>query len=482
METWLKYSLLLCVFGFVKELRPSEPFVTHYLTDQRWKNFTEGDIESIFSTGTYAYLIEIAFVFLLTDFLRYKPVIILEGMFAIITWSLLIWGETTFQMQVMEVFYSFFWATEVAYYTYIYAQVDARHYQKVTSHTRAAYLFGRAFSGIVSQILVWTNAMDYYQLNFLTLGAVCFATVWALFIPRVKHSIYFYRDNKRKEVDGIDNKAVDLSELVDDIKTVTSPSGNDFIDEMTENNKITIYIRSKMAFYYLWDDFKTAYTNIYVIKWSLWWAFATCGFFQVLNYVQLIWQNVIENSGEKLQNGIVEAAYTLIGGATSLGCGWLRFNWQVLGESTLALCSIIQGILLIIIATADTMAVEYICYVCYGVLYHTMITVANTEVAKQLREDSYGLIFGVNMFVALVFQSVLTIIVVDENGPLALSPEMQFKTYGGYYLVLGILFGFAALYTVIFKRETCNAKLWLPKNSESLTSLSVGETDQNNSQ
>lgn len=70
----------------------------------------------------------------------------------------------------MEVFYSFFLAAEVAYYTYIYAQVDKEHYQKVTSHTRAAYLFGRALSGVASQILVSTGTLDYYQLNFVTLS------------------------------------------------------------------------------------------------------------------------------------------------------------------------------------------------------------------------------------------------------------------------------------------------------------------------
>jgi len=70
----------------------------------------------------------------------------------------------------MEAFYSFFLAAEVAYYTYIYAQVDKKHYQRVTSHTRAAYLFGRALSGVVSQILVSTDTLDYYQLNFVSLS------------------------------------------------------------------------------------------------------------------------------------------------------------------------------------------------------------------------------------------------------------------------------------------------------------------------
>jgi hypothetical protein len=39
--------------------------------------------------------------------------------------------------------------------------------------------------------------------------------------------------------------------------------------------------RWKIAYYYLWKDFTSAYTNVYVIKWSFWWALATCGFLQV---------------------------------------------------------------------------------------------------------------------------------------------------------------------------------------------------------
>jgi len=36
------------------------------------------------------------------------------------------------------------------------------------------------------------------------------------------------------------------------------------------------------AHYYLWKDFTSAYTNLYVLKWSFWWALATCGFLQVI--------------------------------------------------------------------------------------------------------------------------------------------------------------------------------------------------------
>lgn len=59
-------------------------------------------------------------------------------------------------------------ATEIAYYTYIYAKVEKVHFQKVTSHTRAALLAGRTLSGVLAQLLVSFNLMDYRQLNYIT--------------------------------------------------------------------------------------------------------------------------------------------------------------------------------------------------------------------------------------------------------------------------------------------------------------------------
>ncbi|XP_023712947.1 folate transporter 1 [Cryptotermes secundus] len=491
METWLKISLLLCIFGSVKEFRPSEPFVTHYLLG-RWKNFTSEQVnQDIFPVGTYAYLVELVVVFLVTDFLCYKPVIVLHGVFAILTWSLLILGKDVLTMQIMEVFYGFFMAAEVAYYTYIYAQVDKEHYQQVTSHTRTAYLFGRALSGIVSQALVSSGTLDYYQLNFISLAAVCLATLWAFFLPSVRHSMYFYRKkHKQNEIDGTENPAAVTEESVVPLTGLVESATSYAVETKEPNQHISrvngcdpgrrlqdskrVAGSCKNAHYYLWEDFSTAYTNMYVLKWSFWWSLATCGFLQCLNYIQLVWQKIIvENNQDintELYNGAVEALYTLIGAATSLGLGWLRFNWQILGEAALALCSIIEGILLILSATTKSLAVAYILYVLFGVIYHTMITVANAEVAKNIGEDSYGLIFGVNTFMALALQSVLTLIVVSDTG-MALEIHLQFLVYGGYFLVLGVVFGCIAVYTLCSK-DMHKQKLWLPKEivtSESQT-------------
>jgi hypothetical protein len=49
------------------------------------------------------------------------------------------------------------------------------------------------------------------------------------------------------------------------------------------------------------------------------------------------------------------------------------------------------------------------------------------EVARHICDDSYGLVFGFNTFLALLFQSILTLIVADDAG-LALDPRTQVRT------------------------------------------------------
>ena len=71
----------------------------------------------------YAYFSLLIPVFLLTDFLRYKPVIILEGLAYIVTWILLLWAPGVLAMQFMEIAYGIATSTEIAYLTYIYAKV-----------------------------------------------------------------------------------------------------------------------------------------------------------------------------------------------------------------------------------------------------------------------------------------------------------------------------------------------------------------------
>ena len=137
MKEWLWTTLLLCLYGFLKELRPSEPFITEYLIEPKWVNITLEEVRCILTMNcqsciytkiqlvntnfltffrlsnkylqayydvypvwTYSYLAVLVVVFLLTDFLRYKAVIVFEGFAYVATWCLLIFGEGVPLMQV----------------------------------------------------------------------------------------------------------------------------------------------------------------------------------------------------------------------------------------------------------------------------------------------------------------------------------------------------------------------------------------------
>lgn len=183
MQEYLKLSLILSTFGFLKEFRPSEPFLAEFL-----KDFKKIDVEiitkDIYPIGKFisptdrtavivrsllSYLGQIAVIFLVTDLLRYKPLIVLNGACGVITWAILLWANSVISVQVVESFWGTFCATEVAYFSYIYAKTDKKHFQAVTSHTRAAIFFGRFFSSLLAQALVFWKVMDYRQLNYLTL-------------------------------------------------------------------------------------------------------------------------------------------------------------------------------------------------------------------------------------------------------------------------------------------------------------------------
>lgn len=70
MKEWLKISLMLCTFGFFREMRPSEPFVTEFLSGE-WRNITSEQVNrEIYPFGTYSYTIQLLFIFLITDVLR----------------------------------------------------------------------------------------------------------------------------------------------------------------------------------------------------------------------------------------------------------------------------------------------------------------------------------------------------------------------------------------------------------------------------
>jgi len=56
--SWTTTTAFLCTYGFLKELRPSEPFLTEYLIDTKGPNVTLTEAYSdIYPVWTYSYLV-----------------------------------------------------------------------------------------------------------------------------------------------------------------------------------------------------------------------------------------------------------------------------------------------------------------------------------------------------------------------------------------------------------------------------------------
>ncbi|XP_049530053.1 thiamine transporter 1-like [Anopheles darlingi] len=480
MQEWLKISLLLCTFGFLKEIRPSEPFIVNYL-EGPWRNFTITEItQEAFPIGTYSYLAQLAVIFLVTDLLRYKPIIIVNGIAGIIVWSMLTWTTTLTGLKVLELFYGTYCAAEVAYYSYIYAKVDREHYQKVTSHTRAAIYSGRFLAASLAQLLVHFEAMDYRQLNYLSLAGQISATIWALFLPSVKTSMYFHRrspitlaasEPPSSSAVGVNGSHSGFNGQPLSVDPWQSSNGSSIengtanhqavikddrsIDEDVDSSEGGHQQRNRCeqlrgAFVLLWSHFRTSFTNRSVLQWSIWYALAMAGYIQITAYVQALWQS-IDVTQPAIWNGAVEAALTLLGAIVSLLAGYLHSGFLKPRTSlmALALLSLAAGGAMLLATKTTDLIVSYVAYLVFGVLYAFAITVVSAEIAKNIADDCFGLVFGFNTLVALSIQTLLTVSVTDAEGWFALDVFGQFTVFSYYFVAIAIVYTTFLLLEVI---------------------------------
>lgn len=91
-------------------------------------------------------------------------------MTGIVIWTVYIWTTSLLGLQIVEVFYGFYQAAEVAYYSYIYAKVEKKYYPRVTSQTRAAMFVGKLVAGLSAQLLIGMDWMIYTQLLYISAG------------------------------------------------------------------------------------------------------------------------------------------------------------------------------------------------------------------------------------------------------------------------------------------------------------------------
>ena len=348
----MKATVLICTYGFFKEMKPSEPFLTPYLKNPP-KNLTERELDNeVYPVWTYSYLAALLVVFLITDVLRYKPVIIVEGLAYLTTRFLLIWASGVLAMQFMQFAYGIATGAEVAYYSYIYAVVSQDQYQKVTSYTRAAVLAGRMLSGVVGQILISLQLTNYLVLNYISLGSVSIACFVSLVLP-----------NQTGNVFGLGTRH-------------GVQEGQDTDGDHDSTNRTPCFTSWKRSMNSLWHDFKLCYSNKELLRWSLWWAFATCGEFQVENYVQNLWDVIYPSHNHKIYNGGVTAVSHLMGVTVALLLAYTPVNWSVCGELVLGIVSVADAFFLFFSAQTSSVWLAYLMYILFRTAYTFLVTIA----------------------------------------------------------------------------------------------------------
>lgn len=240
---------------------------------------------------TYSSLVLLIPVLLVTDLLRYKPVIILQGFTYVTAFLLLLVGSGVHSAQLALFSYSIAMAADVAYFSYIYSIVQPSYYQRVTSYVKGAILLGYAVGALLAQLLVSLGGVSLYCLAFVTLISVSVALITSFFLPMPKTSLFFkgtYSAQQGKSEDTHDSEIQDFFW----VSCVTKHVGRMF---------------RKLAL-----DCKKCYSSVAVISFCIWSATGSCGFYQVTGYVQLLWVYILPHNFTAY-NGGVDSISTLSG-------------------------------------------------------------------------------------------------------------------------------------------------------------------------
>ncbi|VDO94207.1 unnamed protein product [Heligmosomoides polygyrus] len=287
---------------------------------------------------------------------------------------------------------------------------------RVTSYTRGALLLGSFSAYSIAQLIILLEWGTYQTLNIISLAALCISFCFAVALPNVSWKDAF---EKKKFLR-------DPTKLPD--------------DEIRYKKYVKFHFSS------LVEDVKVIYGNMFMLKWSVWWALASCAYFQVGNYIQTLWGTRTDLRNSDIYNGLTEALCPLVSLPAVLLVQHLRVNWSRWGELCLASCSLLNALILFWLSQTNSLIVMYAGYIVYRLIYETMITITQSNLAEGLEMASYGLVFGINTFIALVMQSILTLVV---NSALKLSIKPQFVVYSGFHFAVAAIFIVPLLFRVL---------------------------------
>ncbi|KAK2526198.1 Slc19a1 [Columba guinea] len=422
-QRWKLQVFYLCFYGFMTQIRPGESFITPYLLGAD-RNFTQAEVTNVITPVlTYSYMTVLVPIFLLTDYLRYKPVLVLQSLSHISIWLLLVFGTSVLDMQLMEFFYGITMAARIAYSSYIFSLVAPSHYQRMASYSRSSVLLGVFTSSVLGQLCVTSGSVSFLTLNYVSLGFVSFGLVLTIFLERPRRSLFF----NRPQGAGDGSVPTELDKM----------AGGDGGGGMQGWQEATLCRMLR--------EVGALATQPQLRLWSLWWIFNSAGYYLMLYYVQILWNEIYPAmDNRRVYNGGVDAASTLLGAIASFAAGYMKIRWMLWSELVIGVVTAFQAGLLLLMNTTSNIWLCYAAYVLFRGSYQFLVPIAVFQIATSLSKELCALVFGVNTFFATVLKTIITIIVADKRG-LGLSVHPQFYVYFGYFTLMAVLYLLAAI-------------------------------------
>lgn len=182
-------------------------------------------------------------------------------------------------------------------YAVYYSVVDLKRYRKATSYSRSVQLLGYTVGSVLGQILVSFDLMSYSNIMLLTLILNSIALPVSLFLPMPQRSMFFHRRRPAEitTVEGTNwpgDRSVDVTQRKKSHEEVENKNvgkgENEEKGSVAEKLEESVGTKScGQVLLYVWRDVRHCYSSRELIYWSVWWALATCGYNQTVNYVQV---------------------------------------------------------------------------------------------------------------------------------------------------------------------------------------------------
>ncbi|GCC21004.1 hypothetical protein chiPu_0019507 [Chiloscyllium punctatum] len=211
----------------------------------------------------------------------------------------------------------------------------------------------------------------------------------------------------------------------------------------------------------LWRSLALSLSLVLVLSlklWSLWWIFNSTGYYLVVYYVQILWDNIHpsrENRG--VYNGGVDAAATLLGAIASFSAGHVKLRWSLWAELVIFVITALQAGLLFLMNSTTNIWVCYVGFVLFRSSHQLLVPIAIFQIATSLSKELCALVFGINTFLATILKTIITLIIADKRG-LGLHVNNQFYFYIGHFSLLASIYLGRGLYVLARHQRELKAR------------------------